>query len=141
MIAPGSFVSAETALSYHGWIPESVRITISISPGVKSKHVHSAIGGDYEFRPLSVCQGGFLELVQRQAFNAQVALVAKPARALMDMVYLNKIAWQGLDWLTESLRIEGNCQFGETFVCDGTFYSNGLILYCIYISIVTYLLE
>ncbi|MEQ8691520.1 MAG: hypothetical protein RIC89_11905 [Pseudomonadales bacterium] len=106
VIAPGSFVSAETALSYHGWIPESVRITISISPGVKSKHVHSAIGGDYEFRPLSVCQGGFLELVQRQAFNAQVALVAKPARALMDMVYLNKIAWQGLDWLTESLRIE-----------------------------------
>jgi hypothetical protein len=33
-------------------------------------------------------------------------LVAKPVRALMDLVCLRKQEWQGIDWLTEGLRID-----------------------------------
>ena len=33
-------------------------------------------------------------------------LVAKPIRALMDLACLRKWEWQGLRWLTDSLRID-----------------------------------
>jgi hypothetical protein len=33
-------------------------------------------------------------------------LIAKPSRALMDLVCLRKTQWQGLEWLTEGMRIE-----------------------------------
>jgi hypothetical protein len=33
---PGSYVSFETALSYHGWIPEAVFTTASVTPGRKT---------------------------------------------------------------------------------------------------------
>ncbi|MCD6273139.1 MAG: hypothetical protein J7K30_09915, partial [Deltaproteobacteria bacterium] len=36
-IAPGSYVSFETALAYHGWIPEAVFTTASVVPGRKSR--------------------------------------------------------------------------------------------------------
>ena len=45
-------------------------------------------------------------MVNRQQFNKQAMLVAKPVRALMDLVCLRKKEWQGVDWLTESLRID-----------------------------------
>jgi predicted transcriptional regulator of viral defense system len=34
--APGSYISFETALAYHGWIPERVFVTASVVPGRKS---------------------------------------------------------------------------------------------------------
>jgi len=33
-------------------------------------------------------------------------LVAEPFRALMDLVCLRKVEWQGLDWLVEGMRID-----------------------------------
>ena len=30
----GSYISFETALSFHGWIPESVPVTLSVVPGL-----------------------------------------------------------------------------------------------------------
>jgi predicted transcriptional regulator of viral defense system len=35
-IVHGSYVSFETALSHHGWIPESVRVVASVVPARKS---------------------------------------------------------------------------------------------------------
>ncbi len=103
---PGSFVSAESALSYHAWIPEGVRSTVSISPGVKRRQINAPVYDNFDFRPLSTRRGYFLELVQRQEMAGQVAFIATPVRALMDMAYLNKLDWQGLEWLTESYRID-----------------------------------
>jgi hypothetical protein len=49
---------------------------------------------------------GFLELIERRRLGSQVALVAHPLRALMDLVTLRKVDWQGLAWITAGLRIE-----------------------------------
>ena len=103
---PGSYVSLETALSYHGWIPEAVYTTASILSGRKSyKHICEPMG-KFTFRPLSIQKGFFLELVEHIKPGGQGTLMAMPARALLDLVCLRKMDWQGLAWLEDSLRIE-----------------------------------
>ena len=105
-LAPGSYVSFETALSVHGWIPESVRITASVVPGRKSSTLEHATFGSFAFHPLAVHRGYFLELIERKQFGHQTALLARPLRALMDLVALRKLDWQGLNWLIEGMRID-----------------------------------
>ncbi|MEA2080489.1 MAG: hypothetical protein U9P00_11645, partial [Pseudomonadota bacterium] len=46
------------------------------------------------------------ELVERLQIAQQTMLVAEPLRALMDLVCLRKVEWQGMEWLTEGLRID-----------------------------------
>jgi len=103
---PGSYVSFETALAHHGWIPEAVHTTASVTPGRKSSDYEHALLGSFSFRPLAIQPGHFLELVTRHQSQQQTMLVAKPLRALMDLVCLRKVEWQGLDWLTNGLRID-----------------------------------
>ena len=62
--------------------------------------------GRFSFYPLSINKGYFLELVTRETINRQTVLVARPLRALMDLVCLRKLEWQGLDWFEQSMRIE-----------------------------------
>jgi len=102
----GSYVSFETALAHHDWIPEAVYTTASVTPGRKTLVYETRKYGRFSFHPLAVHAGGFLELVQREQIIQQTMLVAKPFRALMDLVCLRKIEWQGMAWLTEGLRID-----------------------------------
>lgn len=105
-LVPGSYVSLENALAHHGWIPEAVYTVASILPGRKSqKYDHKKLGS-FEFFPLAVNKEYFLELVAREQYEGQTMLLAKPARALLDLVCLRKQSWQGMEWLTEGLRIE-----------------------------------
>lgn len=106
MLVPGSYISLETALSHHGWIPESVFVTASIVPGRKSGKFDDALMGRFGFHPLAINTGHFLELVARTTMNQQAMLVARPLRALMDLVCLRKLEWQGLAWFEDSMRIE-----------------------------------
>ncbi|BAZ92650.1 hypothetical protein TspCOW1_24950 [Thiohalobacter sp. COW1] len=103
---PGSYVSFETALAHHGWIPEAVRVTASVTPGRKSLSYSHSEFGEFTFHPLAIQTGRFLELVDREQRLHQTMLVARPMRAMMDLVCLRKVEWQGLDWLTRGLRIE-----------------------------------
>jgi hypothetical protein len=107
-IVHGSYISLETALSHHGWIPESVRIIASVVPGRKSITLDHPTFGSFTFHPLALNRSCFLESVERQEFGSQVALVAKPLRALMDLVAFRKLEWQGMEFLTEGLRIDAN---------------------------------
>ena len=106
MMAPGSYVSLETALAHHGWIPEAVYTTASILPGRKSKNCDHDKLGSFSFHPLAIHEGYFLELVLREQVAQQAMLIAKPVRALMDLICLRKMEWQGVDWLTEGMRID-----------------------------------
>ncbi len=104
--SPGSYISLETALSFHGWIPEAVYTTTSIVPGRKTKTFESKEFGQFEFYPLATQPGRFMELVERTPLGGRFALVAKPIRALLDLVYTRKLEWQGVDYLEASFRIE-----------------------------------
>lgn len=107
-IVHGSYVSFETALSHHGWIPESVRVVASVAPGRKSVTLEHPMFGSFAFHPLALNRSCFLESIERVEFGSQVALVAKPLRALMDLVAFRKLEWQGMAFLTEGLRIDGH---------------------------------
>ncbi len=106
MLVPGSYVSLETALAFHGWIPEAVYTTASIVPGRKVKEFRHERLGLFTFQPLATQRGSFLELVRRVEASGQSFLVAQPVRALLDLVCLRKIEWQGFAWIERSLRID-----------------------------------
>lgn len=105
-MVPGSYISAETALAFHGWIPEAVYTIVSMTHGGKSMQFMHEVFGQFVFRSMTVKPGYFLQAVARHALQHQVALIAEPMRALLDLVYLRKLPWQGLDYLLEGLRID-----------------------------------
>ncbi len=111
-IMPGSYVTGESALSYHGWIPEAVRTVLSVSATGKSVTYEHDVLGIFEFQRMTVRPGYFLMAVSREVLGGQVALVAEPMRALMDLVYLRKLPWQGLGFLLEGLRIDEDSLMG-----------------------------
>lgn len=103
---PGSYVSAESALGFHGWIPESVHTVLSMTHGGKSVTYEHAQLGKYEFRRMTTNTGYFLQSVARHELQKQAALIAEPLRALLDLVYLRKFEWQGLGFLSGGLRLD-----------------------------------
>ena len=105
-LLPGSYVSVETALAHHGWIPETVHVVASVTPGRKTLEISHSELGNFSFHPLAIEAGYFLELVERVQLQQQAMLVARPFRALMDLVCQRKVEWQGIDWLTSGLRID-----------------------------------
>ncbi|MDZ4729239.1 MAG: hypothetical protein SH820_04780 [Xanthomonadales bacterium] len=106
MFEPGSYVSLESALAYHAWIPEAVYTTTSILPGRKSKEFSHEKFGLFTFHPLSIHTGYFLEGVQRTQSEQQTFFLADPLRAFMDLVCLKKIEWQGMRWIEQGMRID-----------------------------------
>jgi hypothetical protein len=105
-IEPGSYVSLESALAWHGWVPEAVHTVTSVLPGRKRKDYRHDRFGLFTYRPLATRPGAFLEQVKRIQADGQTFLLAAPLRALMDLVCLRKMEWQELDWLEHGLRID-----------------------------------
>lgn len=105
-LLPGSYVSFETALAHHGWIPEAVHATASVTPARKSLAYDTPTMGRFTFHPLALHEYQFLVSVERHKLGALTAFVASPLRALLDLVALRKQQWTDLDWLTGGLRID-----------------------------------
>ena len=103
---PGSYISFETALAYHDWIPEAVFSIASAVSHRKSRKFEHKKMGVFNFHPLPVQRQYFLELVSRHQTNGQAMLIAQPCRALMDLICLRKLSWEGMDWLLKGLRID-----------------------------------
>jgi predicted transcriptional regulator of viral defense system len=98
-----SYVSQESALSWHGWIPEAVYTLTSVSSG-KSKEFQTPLGVfSYNRVPQNVFYTGVERLSDE---GGDVFLMATPVKALADYVYVNKKDWAGLKPAVESLRIE-----------------------------------
>ncbi len=87
-----SYVSLQSALSFHGLIPEVVNITTSVSTG-RPERLETPLGA-YEFRHIKT---EFLFGYQMTKLGEQSALVATPEKALLDLIYLqpggNSIAY------------------------------------------------
>lgn len=98
-----SHVSLESALSWHGWIPEAVYTLTSVSSG-KSKEFKTPLGAfSYNRVPQKVFYAG-VERLSDEAGN--IFLMASPMKALADYVYVNRRDWAELKPAVESLRIE-----------------------------------
>jgi len=97
-----SYVSLESALSHHGWIPEGVFAVTSVS--IKRSREFKTPLGLFGF--MRVPANPFYAGVNRQSDESGSYFIAGPWRALADYVYVYKKEWKGLRPLRESLRIE-----------------------------------
>lgn len=105
-LLPGSYISMETALSFHGWIPESTPITMSVTPGRRRQTLDIPKFGQFLYYPLALNTGWFLEGVNRDTLAGQNCLMAQPLRALLDIFCLRKIDYPSIRSLTEGMRID-----------------------------------
>jgi predicted transcriptional regulator of viral defense system len=105
-IVPHSYISLESALSYHGWIPEHVATVTSVL-AERPTRKHLTIFGEFIFYQLPVKEYEFLTGINRvEEIKGEPFFIASPLRALADYIYIKKIDWQGIDYLSTSLRIE-----------------------------------
>jgi hypothetical protein len=98
-----SYVSLESALSWHGWIPEAVHAVTSAS-FKKAKEFTTPLG---VFGYDRVPQRVFYREVERLTdAGGNVFLMAAPLKALADYVYVRKKNWTKIEPAIRSLRIE-----------------------------------
>lgn len=97
-----SYISLESALSFHGLIPEGVFDITSISFN-KSLSFSTPLGRFvYKHIPLK----DFFQGVERKVEDGHVFYMAAPWKALCDYVYVYKMKWKSIDPLVKSLRVE-----------------------------------
>lgn len=96
-----SYISLESALSYHGWIPEGVQTTTSISQNRSREFRTPLCVFSYSRMPKFNYIG-----VKRISSGRSLFLMADPAKAFVDMVFVLKKDWEGATPLLSSLRIE-----------------------------------
>jgi len=101
-----SHISLQSALSYHGLIPEAVYQVSSVTVN-RSREFSTPLGVFSFQRVPSRDPRCGVEAVE--VARSSWAFIASPLRAIADAVYLARdITWQkdGLNYLTDSLRIE-----------------------------------
>lgn len=97
-----SYVSLESALSYHGWIPE--RVTTTCSATIKQARSFSTPIGEFSFEKVpntSFPQGVYFLKQDHARF-----LMADPWKAIADMIYCRKKNWASIHDIMSDLRIE-----------------------------------
>lgn len=98
-----SYVSLETALSYHGWIPEAVYTITSVSLG-RSREFDTPLG---HFSFTRVPQATlYAEVTRVEKGPGGSFLLASPLKALADYVYVHKQDWTSARPVIGSLRVD-----------------------------------
>ena len=118
-----SYVSLETALAYHGWIPEAIHNCASVTSG-RPKHFDTPHG---RFSYLRIKQTPLMAGVLCAQTPSGTFLVATPLKAIADIVAARGLDWTGVQPLVSSLRIETDDIEGITSedfnMLDGVYYS------------------
>lgn len=97
-----SYISFESALAFHGCIPESV-YAVTSACAHNGKDFHTPYGMFiYKRIPYSILYLG----VDRIKSNNGTFFIASPLKAIVDYVYAYQKRWRGVDPLLKSLRIE-----------------------------------
>jgi len=97
-----SYISFESALSWHGWIPEGVRVLTSATTK-RGKEVTTPIGTFvYERIPAAAFSLG----VRHIQTATGSFLMADGWKALADLIYVRKRDWPDTYHISEDLRIE-----------------------------------
>ena len=102
-IVPNSYVSLNTILSQQSWIPEAVFTTTSVTEGEKCI-IKTNGYGKYSYRKLydKVNMAG-IYTVEDESGKYKVA---KPLRALCDLIRLYNEKWNSVEEIHDTLRID-----------------------------------
>lgn len=108
-LCPSSYVSLQSALEFHGLIPEAVPTVTSVT--TRRPETFKTAAGAFLFRHIQ--KKWFLGYTAVSLGGGRSALVARPEKALLDLIYLtpgsDNEAWlselrlQNLDTLDETL--------------------------------------
>lgn len=97
-----SYVSLETALSIHGWIPEGVQ-TLTSATLARTREFSTPLG---VFSFTRIPQACFLAGVRRVSASAGGSFyLATPLKALADVVHAQRADWVSAAPVVESLRV------------------------------------
>ena len=97
-----SYISFESALAYHGWIPEAV-YTVSSACIKQSRTFDTPVG---VFSYSKVPPDDFFLNVERVSDSSGVFFMATPGKALLDLIAVRKKTWDNISQLSDDLRIE-----------------------------------
>jgi len=98
-----SYISLETALSHHVWIPEAVYAITSVSLD-RSREYGTPLG---HFSFTRVPQRTFYAQVERvENEDGGAFLLASPLKAMADYVYVHRCDWDSTRPVVESLRVD-----------------------------------
>jgi len=98
-----SYISLETALSLHGWIPEAVYTVTSVSLQ-RSRQVDTPLG-PFSFSRVPQ-KTLYAEVGRVENESGKGYLLASPLKALADYVYVHKCDWWSAGPVVESLRVD-----------------------------------
>lgn len=97
-----SYVSLESALSFHGLIPEAIYTTTCVTTQ-RPKIIVNPLGRfEYKYLP----HNNFFIGVERVEEGTSVYFIANPWKAICDYIYCYKKNWVSIKPLLTSLRIE-----------------------------------
>ncbi len=96
-----SYISLESSLSWHGWIPEGVPVVVSCT-AQRQREFANELG---HFSYFTVPSRQMLADVRRVEVIFGPFFIAEPWRALMDYIYVFKKDWLGFKPLLKSLRL------------------------------------
>ena len=103
-----SYISFESALAFHGWIPEAVHSVSSVSL-LRANTFETPVGFfDYVQIKQSPLYAGVVRIVGENP-SAGSFMIAKPLKAVADYVAARGLDWAGIEPLEESLRIDAEC--------------------------------
>lgn len=97
-----SAISLESALSFHGWIPEVVYTTTCVTPKRSQNFTNKFGVFSYKHVPVQ----GFYREVKRVEEETGVFFIATPWKALADFIYTHRKDWRNLAELEADLRID-----------------------------------
>ena len=97
-----SYISFQSALSYHGWIPEAVVMMMSAT-SKRSKMFENKLG---TFRYFHIPGHNLFDGAERIGSGVDAFLIANPWKAIADHFYVFKRPWVELDALLSDFRIE-----------------------------------
>lgn len=97
-----SYISFESALAHHGWIPEAVYIITSAS-SKRDSIIQTPIGAfSYQHTPWDQ----FFMGVERVVTPDSTFLMAHPWKALADYMYVHRKKWKALADVVDDLRLD-----------------------------------
>ncbi len=98
-----SAVSFESALSFHGLIPEGVYAVTSTCPQMKNK-IYTTPLGEFTYRP--VPEAAFRLGIESIRAKGGSFLMSNPIKALFDLTYAKRRVYANLEEIQSDLRID-----------------------------------